>query len=152
MTKIRRCTCGRYQRCGGSKKEKRNGTCPKPRRFDRRRFGRLDQNVQAVSKEITPRTGAKRPISNRDLGQQVLNECEAIAAEILKTGKTVMDIANNLSAETEALAELLRKHGAAMGMRIEEFMTMSDCVRDKMRAAHGRLLLWHPCRIADKSP
>jgi hypothetical protein len=52
----------------------------------------------------------------------------------------VVNIANTIAAESEALAELLHKHGAAIEARIEQFMSMSDRVRVKMREAHDDLL------------
>ena len=52
----------------------------------------------------------------------------------------MVNIANTIAAESNALAELLRKHGTAIGDRIEEFMSMSDRVKDKMRAAHDDMV------------
>ena len=75
--------------------------------------------------------------AGRGVAQHVVSECDSLALAIQETGRTVVNIATTISAETEALAELLRKHGEAMGVRIEEFMTMSDRVRDKMREVHG---------------
>jgi 23S rRNA pseudoU1915 N3-methylase RlmH len=96
--------------------------------------------IQPTPAEVAPRTETKRQTADRAAGQGLAQECEAIAAEIENTGQTVINIADTISAETEALAELLRRHGAAIGARIEEFMTMSDRVRDKMRAAHDDMV------------
>ena len=97
---------------------------------------RTAPTIQAASREAAPRADSKRQMTDRAPGQGVARECDAIAAEIENTGQTVINIADTISAETAALAELLRKHGAAIGVRIEEFMTMSGRVRDKVRAAH----------------
>jgi hypothetical protein len=98
------------------------------------------QTIQGASREAAPRADSKRQAADRVPGQGVAQECDAIAAEIENTGQTVINLADTISAETEALAELLRKHGAAISARIEEFMTMSDRVRDKMRSAHDDVL------------
>ena len=95
-----------------------------------------DRNIHATPDEVVPRAAAKQQKDDHSVAQQLVNECETVALAIQETGQTVVNIANTISAETEALAELLRKHGAEMSARIEEFMTMSDRVRDRMRAVH----------------
>jgi hypothetical protein len=95
------------------------------------------QNIPAAPKEAAPGAGTRQQDPARGVAQHVVSECDSLALAIQETGRTVVNIATTISAETEALAELLRKHGEAMGVRIEEFMTMSDRVRDKMRAVHG---------------
>jgi len=72
--------------------------------------------------------------------KRLANVCDAIAAEIQETGQSVVNIANTIAAESEALAELLQKHGTAIEARIEAFMSMSDRVKDRMRAAHDDML------------
>ena len=72
--------------------------------------------------------------------KRLANVCDAIAAEIQETGQTVVNIANTIAAESEALAELLHKHGTEIEARIEAFMSMSDRVKDRMRAAHDDML------------
>jgi 2C-methyl-D-erythritol 2,4-cyclodiphosphate synthase len=57
-----------------------------------------------------------------------------------ETSQTVVNIANTIAAESQALAELLHKHGTAIEARIEQFMSMSDRVRVKMREAHDDML------------
>jgi hypothetical protein len=57
-----------------------------------------------------------------------------------ETSQTVVNIANTIAAESAALAELLHKHGTAIEARIEQFMSMSDRVRVKMREAHDDML------------
>jgi nanoRNase/pAp phosphatase (c-di-AMP/oligoRNAs hydrolase) len=49
-------------------------------------------------------------------------------------------VAHAIAAETQALAELLRKHGAAIAARIEEFNAMSRRVSEKLNAARADVL------------
>jgi hypothetical protein len=57
-----------------------------------------------------------------------------------ETSQTVVNLANTIAAESDALAELLHRHGTAIEARIEQFMSMSDRVRLKMREAHDDML------------
>ena len=77
---------------------------------------------------------------SRFADQPLAQTCDAVAAEIQETGQAVVNIANTIAAESDALAELLHKHGAAIGARIQEFMSMSERVKGKMRAAHDDML------------
>jgi len=95
------------------------------------------RNVLAAPNEVAPRATAKGQKSDGNAAQHLIDECDAVALAIQEIGQTVVNMANTISAETEALADLLRKHGAAMAVRIEEFMTMSDRIRDRMQAAHS---------------
>ena len=101
---------------------------------------RRGQSTQAASKEVVAALDSKHQRASRSTAKSLAHTCDAVAAEIQETGQTVVNIANTIAAETEALAELLHKHGTAIGARIEEFMTMSNRVRDKMRAAHNDIL------------
>jgi len=76
----------------------------------------------------------------RSSGKRLGEVCDAIAAEIQETGQSVVNIANTIAAESDALAELLHKHGSAIEARIEQFMSMSDRVKVKMREAHNDML------------
>lgn len=95
-----------------------------------------------------PQTAAKpsrAPVDSKQkdsrfAGQRLAQTCDAVAAEIQETGQAVVNIANTIAAESDALAELLHKHGAAIGARIQEFMSMSERVKGKMRAAHDDML------------
>jgi 2C-methyl-D-erythritol 2,4-cyclodiphosphate synthase len=95
-----------------------------------------------------PETGPKATSTGLDTkqrasgtpGKDLAAVCDAVAAEIQETGQTVVNIANTIAAESDALAELLHKHGTAMAARIEQFMSMSDRVKVKMRDAHDDML------------
>jgi len=73
-------------------------------------------------------------------GKRLSDVCEAVAAEMQETGQTVVNLANTIAAESNALAELLHKHGTAIEARIEQFMSMSGRVRLRMREAHDDML------------
>jgi len=73
-------------------------------------------------------------------GKRLSDVCEAVAAEMQETGQTVVNLANTIAAESNALAELLHKHGMAIEARIEQFMSMSGRVRSRMREAHDDML------------
>jgi hypothetical protein len=73
-------------------------------------------------------------------GKDLAAVCDAVAIEIQETGQSVVNIANTIAAESDALAELLHKHGTAMAARIEQFMSMSDRVKVRMREAHDDML------------
>ena len=55
------------------------------------------------------------------------------ADDIQSSGQSVIQVATAIAAETEELAELLRKHGASIAGRIEEFSTMSKRVADAVK-------------------
>src|SRR5262249_153563 len=76
----------------------------------------------------------------RSSGKRLGEVCDAIAAEIQETGQSVVNIANTIAAESDALAELLHKHGSAIEARIEQFMSMSDRGKIKMPEAQGDML------------
>jgi hypothetical protein len=84
----------------------------------------------ALSDQATPRSPADR----------LVYACNTTATEIQSTGEAVVQIAITIAAETQALAELLRKHGTAIGSRIEDFTAMSKRVADRVHAAHDDVL------------
>jgi hypothetical protein len=94
----------------------------------------------AVSRELPSTTGITQQKTDTGIARNIADECESLATAIQQTGTTLVIMATGISEETQALAELLRKHGAAMRARIEEFMTMSGRVRDKMRSVHGDMV------------
>jgi hypothetical protein len=101
---------------------------------------RNGQLQQKVSKTTGVSLGSKQQIASRTPGKRLSDVCDAVAAEMQETSQTVVNIANTIAAESEALAELLHKHGAAIEARIEQFMSMSDRVRVKMREVHDDML------------
>jgi len=101
------------------------------------RGGQLSQNE---SKTTGASSGSKQQVLPRTPGKRLSEVCGVVAAEMKETSQTVLNIANNIVAESDALAELLHKHGTAIEARIEQFMSMSDGVRLKMRAAHDDML------------
>jgi hypothetical protein len=105
--------------------------------------GTLQRRGQLPQKESkTTGTGLdlKQQIPSRTPAKRLSDVCHVVAAEMQETSQTVVNIANTIAAESEALAELLHKHGAAIEARIEQFMSMSDRVRVKMREAHDDLV------------
>lgn len=96
--------------------------------------------TRAAPKETVAASDSKQQKAANGTPKRLANVCEAIAAEIQETGQSVVNIANTIAAESEALAELLHKHGTAIEARIEAFMSMSDRVKDRMRAAHDDML------------
>jgi hypothetical protein len=103
----------------------------------------LQRRDQIPQKELKT-TGAslvpKQQILYRTPAKRLSDVCDAVAAEMQETGQTAVNIANTIAAESSALAELLHKHGMAIEARIEQFMSMSDRVRLKMREAHDDML------------
>jgi len=95
---------------------------------------------QSETKTIGAGSGSQQQIAVRTPARRLSDVCNVVAAEMKETGQTVVNIANTIAAESEALAELLHKHGTAMEARIEQFMSMSDRVRLKMREAHDDML------------
>jgi hypothetical protein len=77
---------------------------------------------------------------SRTPAKRLSDVCDVVAAEMKETSQAVVNIANTIAAESEALAELLQKHGTAIEARIEQFMSMSDRVRLKMREAHDDMV------------
>lgn len=101
---------------------------------------RRGQPPQMEPKAIGASLGSKQQITSRAPAKRLSDICDAVAAEMKETSQTVVNIANTIAAESEALAELLQKHGTAIEARIEQFMSMSDRVRVKMREAHDDML------------
>ena len=101
---------------------------------------RRGQLPQKETKITAAGFGSKQQIPSRTPGKRLSDICDVVAAEMKETSQTVVNIANTIAAESEALAELLQKHGTAIEARIEQFMSMSDRVRLKMREAHDDML------------
>jgi hypothetical protein len=95
------------------------------------------QSTQTTTKEVSAPLDSKHQRVPPKTAKSLAHVCDEVAAEIQETGQTVVNIANTIAAETEALAELLRKHGAAMSARVDQFITMSDRVKHRMRDAHN---------------
>jgi hypothetical protein len=77
-----------------------------------------------------PATDATRPLS------EVYNNA---ATEIQGTGEAVVQMANEIATETRALADLLRKHGASIAERIEEFTSMTKRVAEAVQKGRGEM-------------
>jgi len=101
---------------------------------------RRGQLPQKEAKTTVTGLGSKQQIPSRSSGKRLSEVCDAVAAEMQETGQTVVNLANTIAAESDALAELLHKHGTAIEARIEQFMSMSDRVRVKMREVHDDML------------
>ena len=101
---------------------------------------RRDQSTQFDAKKTTGSLDSKRQGASRSAAKHLAYTCDTVAAEIQEAGQTVVNIANTIAAETEALADLLHNHGTTISNRVEEFMSLSDRVRDRMRAARNDVL------------
>jgi hypothetical protein len=101
---------------------------------------RRGQLSQKETKTTGTGLGAKQQIPSRTATKRLSDICHVVAAEMRETSQTVVNIANTIAAESEALAELLHKHGTAIEARIEQFLSMSDRVKVKMREAHDDML------------
>ena len=51
-----------------------------------------------------------------------------------------MQVANDIAAQTQALADLLRKHGSSIADRIEEFASMTKRVADAVQKGRTEVL------------
>ena len=103
----------------------------------------LQRRGQLPQKDAKPAgagLGSKQQVPSQTPGKRLSNVCDIVAAEMKETSQSVVNIANTIAAESAALAELLHKHGMAIEARIEQFMSMSDRVRLKMREAHDDML------------
>lgn len=97
-------------------------------------------NTESASVETAPAEDANTRTQPGGEADQLARTCDTTAAEIQATGEAVMQVAHSIAAETKALAELLRKHGAAIASRIEEFSAMSKRVSEKLNAARADVL------------
>lgn len=104
----------------------------------------LQQRLRHGSEPTMTETSAAFVLSDQTTplrsADHLVNACNATAADVERTGEAVVQMANNIAAEAQALAELLRKHGTAIGARIEEFTAVSERVADKVHAAHADAL------------
>jgi hypothetical protein len=71
--------------------------------------------------------------------RQLADACETTASDIQNAGEEIVQIANGIAAETAALAELLRRHGAAISDRIEHFTVMTKRIANAMRDVRADL-------------
>jgi hypothetical protein len=78
-----------------------------------------------------------RDTAAKDAARLIRRACNTSAADIQKTGETVMQIADAIFAETKALADMLRKHGSRISSRIEEFTAVTQQVTARMEAVRN---------------
>jgi len=97
-------------------------------------------DLEPAPAETVPASDANARPDPRGDAARLAQTCDTTAAEIAATGEAVVQVANSIAAETQALAELLRKHGAAIAARIEEFSAMSKRVSEKLNAARADVL------------
>jgi non-ribosomal peptide synthetase component F len=97
-------------------------------------------DVERAPVETIPAADTNTRTDQRTDADQLAQTCDRTAEEIQATGEAVMQVAHSIAAETQALAELLRKHGAAIAARIEEFSAMSKRVSEKLNAARADVL------------
>jgi hypothetical protein len=102
------------------------------------RRGQLPQTRSKATAAVVDPKQQQRP--SRTPNKLLTDVCNAVAAEMQESGQAVVNIANTIAAESGALAELLQKHGMAIEARIEQFMSMSDRVRVKIREAQDDML------------
>ena len=106
-----------------------------------------DPNVGSVPADAPPAADTNTPSTDTNMqteprndAERLIQACNTTATDIQGTGEAVMQVARSIQAETQALAELLRKHGSAIAARIEEFTAMSKRVSDKLNAARDDVL------------
>jgi hypothetical protein len=71
--------------------------------------------------------------------RQLADACHTTASDIQKAGEDIVQIANGIAAETAALAELLRRHGAEISDRIEQFTVMTNRISNVVRDVRADL-------------
>jgi len=99
----------------------------------------LSDKPQRDAMPDAPRDTVKPDVADRSItiavARTLTDTCNKSAADIQKTGESVVQVANGIAAETQALAELLRKHGTSIAARIEEFTALTKRVADAVEAA-----------------
>jgi hypothetical protein len=65
--------------------------------------------------------------------------CNATAADIENSGKAVVELAKGIAAEGDALAELLRKHGASITTKIEHFTAVTKQIEAAVKEVRADL-------------
>jgi hypothetical protein len=73
--------------------------------------------------------------------RQLAVACDTTASDIQRAGEEIVQIANGIAAETAALAELLRRHGADISYRIENFTVMTKRISNVLRIVRADLPL-----------
>src|SRR5271157_1074013 len=76
------------------------------------------QDIEPAPQTTVPALDVRDQTESRSNADRLVHACNTTAAEIQATGESVLQVANGIAAETQALAELLRKHGAAIAVRI----------------------------------
>jgi hypothetical protein len=97
-----------------------------------------------ASNDAAANNHAERTTANQWPGSEAARPLSEIytnaAAEIQGTGENVVQLANEIAAETRALADLLRKHGALIAERVDEFTTMTKRVASAVQKSRGEML------------
>jgi hypothetical protein len=98
-----------------------------------------DRREQSVEEHLRQPPEASLVLTEQvaGVGQQLVLACNTTADEMLDAGKTVVQIANGLAEEAQALSELLRKHGTSIAARIEHFAEVSHRLADSVKAARA---------------
>jgi hypothetical protein len=73
------------------------------------------------------------------VARQLADACHTTASDIQKAGEDIVQIASGIAAETAALAELLRRHGAEISDRIEQFTVMTNRISNVVRDVRADL-------------
>ena len=98
------------------------------------------QDFEAAPVENVSAADATTRTETRTDADQLANTCDTTAAEIEATGAAVMQVAHSIANETQALAELLRKHADfdAGPMPVDEVVVFSSRL-ERTGAIHERL-------------
>jgi hypothetical protein len=97
-----------------------------------------EQSQPDVKPDVVPsKPDAGDPSNAIAVARRLTDTCNKTAADIQETGETIVNVAAGIAAETQALAELLRKHGAAISTRIEEFTNLTTRVAGAIEAARA---------------
>jgi len=106
----------------------------------------LTEDVDSARAEgirATPQEGvtpvADPPSTAAAATQKLTDACNSTASEIENAGKAVVEVANRIAAETDALAELLRRHGASITTKIEHFTETTKQIGASVQAVRADL-------------
>jgi hypothetical protein len=94
-------------------------------------------DVKPEPVQLPPKQSSGDPSSAVAAVGRLTDACNKTANDIQETGQTIVNVAAGIAAETDALAELLRKHGAAIAARIDEFTALTKRVAGAVEAARA---------------
>src|SRR5580704_8190244 len=100
--------------------------------------GGFDQILKVGSNGVADATSSEMSAPPA-VARQLADACLTTASDIQKAGEDIVQVANGIAAETAALAELLRRHGAEISDRIEQFTVMTNRISNVVRDVRADL-------------